>query len=77
MSIGSVGNGKRGGPLVSTVEETMADLKVGRAKLYELINRGEIESFTEGRSRKILEDSKLAYVQRRLEAERQRRGNAA
>jgi len=58
---------------VSTVTETMVDLKIGRAKLYELINSGEIESFTEGRSRKILEESKQAYVQRRIEAERLRR----
>jgi hypothetical protein len=77
MSIGSVGNGKRGSALLSTVEETMADLKVGRAKLYELINSGELESFTEGRSRKILEESKQAYVQRRLEAERLRRARRA
>jgi hypothetical protein len=58
---------------VSTVTETMVDLKIGRAKLYELINSGEIESFTEGRSRKILEEPKQAYVQRRIEAERLRR----
>jgi hypothetical protein len=77
MSIGSVGNGKRGGALLSTVEETMADLKVGRAKLYELINSGELESFTEGRSRKILEESKEAYVKRRIEAERLRRARGA
>jgi hypothetical protein len=74
MSIISVGNGKRSTPLLSTVGETMADLKVSRAKLYELLNSGEIESFNEGRSRKILEESKQAYVQRRLDAERQRRG---
>src|SRR5476651_631178 len=60
-------------PLLSTANETMADLKIGRARLYELINSGELESFTCGRSRKILEASKQAYVQRSLEAERQRR----
>jgi hypothetical protein len=60
-------------PLLSTVNETMVDLKIGRARLYELINSGEIESFVSGRSRKILEESKHAYVQRKIEAERQRR----
>ena len=77
MSISSVGNGKRSGPRLSTVEETMADLRVSRAKLYELLNSGEIESFTGGRSRKIVEESKELYIQRRLATERDRRGRVA
>lgn len=61
-------------PLVATVNETMATLKIGRAKLYELLNTGELESFLEGSSRKITWRSIDAYVQRRLEEEAKRRG---
>jgi hypothetical protein len=65
------------GPLLSTVGETLAELKIGRAKLYELLNSGEIESLVIGSSRKIVEESKQAYIQRSIEAERQRRSARA
>jgi Helix-turn-helix domain len=61
-------------PVVETVNETMAILKIGRAKLYELLNSGELESYLEGSSRKITCRSIDAYVQRRLEEEAKRRG---
>ncbi|MBM7482679.1 hypothetical protein ACVWWI_004009 [Bradyrhizobium sp. USDA 3686] len=61
-------------PVVATVNETMATLKVGRAKLYELLNSGELESYLEGSSRKITWCSIDTYVQRRLEEEAKRRG---
>jgi hypothetical protein len=64
-------------PLVATVNETMAALKIGRAKTYELINSGELESYLEGVARKILWSSIHTYIQRRLAAEAARRGRAA
>jgi hypothetical protein len=65
------------GSLVASPNQTMTHIGVGRAKLYELINAGELESYTEGSSRKILWPSIHAYVKRRLAAEADRRGRAA
>jgi hypothetical protein len=65
------------GPLVASPNETMVTLNIGRAKLYELINLGELESYLEGHSRKILWGSIRSYIQRRLAAEAQRRGRVA
>ncbi|WP_354258063.1 DNA-binding protein [Bradyrhizobium sp. F1.13.3] len=55
----------------------MAALKVGRAKLYELLNSGELESYLEGSSRKITWRSIAGYFERRLEEEGARRQNRA
>jgi excisionase family DNA binding protein len=55
----------------------MKALMVSRATLYGLINAGELESYTEGRSRRITVESINAYVRRRLAEEAKRRGNAA
>lgn len=60
--------------LVATVNETMLALKVGRAKLYELLNANELESYLEGSSRKILWRSIDNYVERRLAEHATRRG---
>lgn len=60
--------------VVATVNETMATLKIGRAKLYELLNSRELESYLEGSSRKITWRSVDAYVERRLTEEAKRRG---
>jgi excisionase family DNA binding protein len=65
------------GSLVATPNQTMAYIGVGREKLYQLINEGELESYTEGSSRKILWPSIHALVKRRLAAEAARRGRAA
>ncbi|MDA9421562.1 hypothetical protein XH97_05445 [Bradyrhizobium sp. CCBAU 53380] len=54
----------------------MNALKIGRATLYELINRGELDSFRQGRSRKILWRSVDTYIQRRLDDEARRRNRA-
>ncbi|WP_338688058.1 DNA-binding protein [Bradyrhizobium sp. 26S5] len=64
-------------PIVASVNETMSALKIGRAKLYELLNSGELESYLEGASRKIPWRSIEIYVQRRLAEEAKRRGRAA
>jgi hypothetical protein len=65
------------GSLVASPTETMNYIGVGRAKLYELLNANEIESYLEGSARKILWPSIHAYVGRRLAAEAARRGRAA
>jgi excisionase family DNA binding protein len=52
----------------------MATLRIGREKLYQLLNSGELESYREGGSRRILWRSIEAYVERRLKQEAERRG---
>lgn len=64
-------------PLVASPNQTMKVLLVSRSTLYSLINAGELESYTEGRSRRITVKSISAYVERRLAAESARRGKAA
>lgn len=61
--------------LVATVNETMAALKVGRAKLYELLAAGELESYLQGSSRRITWRSIASYLERRLKEEEARRQN--
>jgi hypothetical protein len=55
----------------------MSFLGIGRAKLYELINDNELESYLEGSSRKITWRSMRARLKRQLAAEAARRGRAA
>jgi excisionase family DNA binding protein len=55
--------------LVVTPNQAMKALMVGRGTLYELINSGELDSYTEGRSRRITVKSIHAYVNRRLARE--------
>jgi predicted DNA-binding transcriptional regulator AlpA len=66
-----------GQPLVASPNQAMTALGIGRAKLYEKINSGELESYVDGGSRKILWNSIHAFIKRRLEAEATRRGRAA
>jgi excisionase family DNA binding protein len=61
-------------PLVASPNQTMRAIQVSRKKLYELINNGELESYTEGESRRITVKSINEYVERRLAAEAARRG---
>ncbi len=51
-------------PLAVTVEQAAQMLGVGRATLYKLVMRGEIESFTVGRARRIAISVLEAYVAR-------------
>jgi excisionase family DNA binding protein len=67
----------KGRPIVASVNETMATLKIGREKIYQLLNSQELESYREGGSRKILWRSIEAYVERRLDEEAKRRGGAS
>jgi excisionase family DNA binding protein len=64
-------------PLVASPNQTMRAIQVSRKKLYELINTGELESYTEGKSRRITVKSINEYIERRLAAEAARRGRAA
>ncbi|MFC0847532.1 helix-turn-helix domain-containing protein [Streptomyces noboritoensis] len=50
-----------------TVPETMARLKLGRTKVYDLIRTKRLASITEGRARRIPESSLEAYISARLE----------
>lgn len=61
--------------LIAMVNETMAALKVGRAKLYELLAANELESYRQGSSRRITWRSIAGYLERRLEEEEARRQN--
>jgi hypothetical protein len=53
----------------------MRAIQVSRNKLYELINSGELQSYTESKSRRITIKSINEYVERRLAAEAIRRGS--
>ena len=64
-------------PARSFAKQAMSAIQVSRKKLYELINTGELESYTEGKSRRITVKSINDYIERRLEAEALRRGRAA
>ncbi len=64
-------------PLVASPTQAMRAIQVSRKKLYELINTGELQSYTEGKSRRIIVKSINDYIERRLAAEAVRRGRAA
>jgi excisionase family DNA binding protein len=56
--------------LVASPNTAMRLLDCSREKLYKLINSGELDSYCEGRSRKITVVSIHALVERRLAAAR-------
>ncbi|MET4384543.1 excisionase family DNA binding protein [Bradyrhizobium sp. F1.4.3] len=62
---------------VASVNECLEALKIGRATLYQLIKGGELASYRQGRSRKILWRSVETYIQRRLQEEARRRDGSA
>jgi hypothetical protein len=68
MSICSTSLSEDEGRLVVKPNRAMHMLDCSRAKLYQLINAKELESFTEGTSRKIMVQSIRAYIARRLES---------
>jgi hypothetical protein len=57
------------GPLVVKPKVAWAMLQCSNTRGYELLAAGELESFLDGRSRKITVDSIRAYIARRLEYE--------
>jgi excisionase family DNA binding protein len=62
-------------PLLLTVDEAAKELRVGRTKMFALLDRGEVESIKVGGSRRVPYASLVAYV-KRLTAE-QSTGEAA
>lgn len=61
-------------PIVASPNQAMIALGISRAKLYEHINSGELESYVDGGSRKIMWDSIRSFISRRLAAEAKLRG---
>jgi excisionase family DNA binding protein len=65
-------------PLVVRPRDACKMLSIGRTKLYELLNDGEIESYRHGRSRRIALASIRAFISRQIDdapATRDRRHN--
>jgi hypothetical protein len=56
------------GPLVVKPRTACRMLDCGNTRLYELLATGELESFLDGRSRKVVVDSIRRYVAQRLDA---------
>ncbi len=69
MSIHSTGIGKDE-PLVVSPRRARLMLDCGNTRLYELISARELESFKDGKSRKITIASIKSYIARRIEASR-------
>ncbi len=65
------------GPIVASPNQAMKRLQISRSTLYALLNAGHLESYTQGRSRRITIRSINSYVETRLADEAQRRGGAA
>jgi hypothetical protein len=55
-------------PLAVSPRETRQLLRIGNTRLYELLNGGELESYQEGRSRRITMRSIRARIERLLGA---------
>ena len=53
--------------LLVSPASAMTMLSCGRTRLYELLDRGELESFLDGRARRITVASIHAYIARKLE----------
>ena len=49
-------------PLLLSVEEAAAQIRIGRARMFELIRRGKVVSVKVGGSRRVPYDSLRAYV---------------
>lgn len=62
---------ERAGPLVVRVAKACAMLDCSKTRLYELMSRGEIDSFIDGKMRKCIVPSIHAYIERRRAVERQ------
>jgi aspartate-semialdehyde dehydrogenase len=56
-------------PLAVSPKKAGALIDVGTTRLYHLIGTGEVESFRDGKSRKIIFASLKAYIARQIAAE--------
>jgi excisionase family DNA binding protein len=68
MSIHSCGQLKDASPLLVKPSGACRLLGCGRTWLYELLKRGELQSFKDGKSRKITTESIVRYIERQLAA---------
>ena len=66
MSILSADRPRDAEPLLVKPADAGRMLGCGRTRIYELVNAGEINSFSDGRSRKITVESIHRYIKRRL-----------
>lgn len=64
-------------PLAYKVADAAAQLGIVERQMYRLIARGEIETFTVGRSRRISRRALTEYIERLEAAERSKAPNAA
>ncbi|CEG09782.1 hypothetical protein BN961_03214 [Afipia felis] len=55
--------------LALPAKKAAPSIGVGMTRLYELINAGEIESYRDGKARKVVVASLKAYVERQVAAE--------
>src|SRR5689334_13061954 len=55
--------------LATSTKNAKKIIGCGNTRFYELLNSGEIQSYTDGRSRKVIVASLRDYVARQLEAE--------
>jgi hypothetical protein len=67
MSVLSTGRSSDSEPLVVKPKGACRMLDCGITRLYELIGAGELQTFLDGRSRKITVASIAAYIARRLD----------
>jgi excisionase family DNA binding protein len=74
MSLAHLQSVDSDGPLVASPNQAMKRLQISRSTLYALLNAGDLESYTQGRSRRITVRSINSYVERRLADEAHRRG---
>jgi excisionase family DNA binding protein len=77
MSLSHLQSVDSDGPLVASPNQAMKRLQISRSTLYTLLNAGDLESYTQGRSRRITIRSINSYVERRLADEALRRGRVA
>jgi excisionase family DNA binding protein len=77
MTIAHLQSPDSDGPLVASPNQAMKRLQISRSTLYAVLNVGDLESYTQGRSRRITVRSINSYVEKRLEEEAQRRGRVA
>jgi excisionase family DNA binding protein len=56
-------------PIVVPPRQACRLLSMGLTRLYELLNKGELESYRDGRSRRITTESIRGYVERQIIAD--------
>jgi len=57
-------------PLLLTVEEAAKELRLGRARMYELLSSGEVTSVKIGASRRVPREAVETYVRQLVERQK-------